>query len=109
MATEKLQEYIDSVDELQKARSEVGKIGKLIANVAGYLNTFPYKMNVSNVGVKFVVSGDVDFRMNGDSWPSAKQLAELLADYIEKRYKVHRLYASLTDAQRNTMKSPPDL
>jgi hypothetical protein len=109
MAAEKLQEYINSVDELQKAYSEVRKLGEIIANVGRYLNNFPYKMNVSNVPVKFVLSEDVEYRMNGDSWPSAKKLAEILSDYINKRHQVQRLYASLSDAQRNTVKPPSDI
>jgi len=65
MSVEKLQEYIDSVDELQKAYSKVREYGTTIGDVARYLNNFPYKMTVSNVQVSFVVSGEREYTQWG--------------------------------------------
>jgi hypothetical protein len=109
MAVEKLQEYIDSVDELQKAYSEVRKHGELIADVGRYLNNYPYKMIVSNVQVSFVATGEREFDLNAAKWPSAKQIAETLSDYIKKRDRVKNLYQSLSSAQREQVKPPPEL
>ncbi|MCJ7514928.1 MAG: hypothetical protein MUO89_03015 [Dehalococcoidia bacterium] len=109
MAVEKLQEYIDSVDELQKAYLEVRKQGELIADVGRYLNNFPYKMIVSNVQVSFVATGERAFDLNADKWPSAKQVAETLSDYIKKRDKARNLYQSLSTAQREQIKPHPEI
>ncbi len=109
MAAEKLQEYIDSVDELQKAYSKVQKYSELIEEVAYWLKKSPYKMTVSGVQVSFVVTGDREYSLSGNDWPSAKQLAEVLSDYVAKREKVMRLYSSLSDAQRSSVKPPPEI
>jgi hypothetical protein len=108
MEVEKLQEYIDSVDELQKAYSGVRKQGELIAYVGRYLNNFPYKMIVSNAQVSFV-AGEREFDLNADKWPSAKQLAETLSDYTKKRVRARNLYQSLSKAQREQIKPHPEI
>lgn len=109
MAVDKLQEYINSIDELKKAYSKVQKYGAIIGEVAKYINRFPYKMTVSNVQVSFVISEEREYTLNGDNWPSAKQLAEVLSDYIQKRNKTKTLYQSLSGAQRDSVKPPPDI
>lgn len=109
MSVEKLQEYINSVDELQKAYSEVRKYGAIIGDVGKYLNNYPYKMTISNVQISFPITADREYSLNGDDWPSAKQLAEALADYIRKRERVNELYYSLSDAQRDSVKPPPKI
>jgi hypothetical protein len=109
MSAEKLQEYIDSIDELQKAYSKVKEYGAIIGDVSRCLITSPYKMTVSNVKVSFPLTADREYSLNADNWPSAQQLAEVLSDYISKREKVKRLYSSLSEAQRNSVKPPPDI
>lgn len=109
MAVEKLQEYIDSVDELEKAYLKVRGYGEIIGDTARYLNNFPYKMTVSNVQVSFVVSEKREYTLDGNNWPSAKQLAEALSDYVSKRKRVKQLYSSLSEAQRSSMKPPRDI
>lgn len=109
MSVEKLQEYIDSLEELQKAHAKVKQHGALIANVGGYLSNFPYKMTVSNVGVSFPVGGSRELTLNGNDWLTAKQIAELLSDYISKRERARHLYQSLSDAQRGSVKPHPDI
>jgi len=109
MAVEKLQEYVDSVDELQKAYSKVREYGAIVGDVARCLNNFPFKMTVSNVQVSFVVTGEGEYHLDGNNWPSAKQLAEVLSDYISKRERAKNLYASLSSAQKQSVKPPPDI
>lgn len=109
MEAEKLQEYIEAVDELQKAYLKVREYGSTIGDVARYLNNYPYKMIVSNVQVNFVIPEEREYSLDGNTWPSAKQLAEVLSDYVAKRDKVKRLYSSLSDAQRSSVKPPPEI
>ncbi|MBA7595054.1 hypothetical protein ES703_02013 [subsurface metagenome] len=109
MATEKLQEYIDSVEQLQQAYAQVRRLKEAIDEPYRYLVTQPYKMTVSNVNVQFVVTGDREYTLNGDNWPTAKQIAEVLSDYISKRDKAKTLYQSLSGAQKGTVKPPPDI
>jgi ABC-type sugar transport system substrate-binding protein len=107
MAVEKLQEYIDSVDEFDKAYGKVRDYGTIIADVGRYLNNYPYKMVVTNVG--FPVTGEREYSLNQDSWPSAQQIGEALADYLKKRDNVKVLYNSLSPAQKESVKPPPNV
>ncbi len=109
MAVEKLQNYIDSVDELQKAHSAVKQYGTIIGEVSRYLNSYPHRMTISNAQVSFEVTSERDYVLDGDKWPSAKQLAVTLSDYIQKREKVKQLYDSLDEAQRGSVKAPPEI
>lgn len=109
MSVEKLQEYIDSVAELEKSYSSVIKYRDIVGIVSRYLITQPYKMTVSNVQVSFVATGEREYTLNGDEWPTAKKLAEVLADYIGRRNKTKMLYSSLSESQKQTVKPPPDI
>ncbi len=109
MAVEKLQEYIDSVDQLEKAYSKVKTISEPIGETYRYLSLYPYKMTVSNVNVPFTVTSDREYTLNGDNWPTAKQLGEALSDYIKKRERVKTLYQSLSGPQKGTVKPPPEI
>ena len=109
MGVEKLQAYIDAVTEAEKSRAKVSEYGKTVANVAGYLNNFPYKMTVANAETSFVITADREFTLNADEWPSAKQLAQVLSDYIQKRDTVKTLYGSLSDEQKSQIKRSPDM
>ena len=109
MAAEKLQEYIDSVEQLQQAHSRVQKLSKPIGEVFRYLSLYPYKMTVSNANVNFVVTAEREYALNSDEWPSAKQLAEVLSDYINKRVRMQHLYESLSGTQRQSVKPPPEI
>ncbi len=71
MAVEKLQEYVEAVDELQRSYSKVRGYGDIVGEVARHLNNAPYKMNVSNVKVGFAVTADREYTLNGNDWPSA--------------------------------------
>ncbi len=66
-------------------------------------------MTVSNVQVAFTATADREYTLTGDKWPSAKQLAEALSDYIKKRTQSRRLYNALTFAQRDPLKPHPDI
>ena len=107
--TEQLQAYIDSVDALQKAYFLVREYGDLIADVGRYLNNYPYKMIVTNAQVDFTMTGNREFTLNADKWPSAKKLAEVLSDYIKKRDRARILYQSLSPAQKGQMKPHPEI
>lgn len=109
MEVEKLQGYIDSVAELEQAYAKVREMGAIIDQVGKYLGNYPYKMTVSNVKVSFPVTGDREYTLNADQWPSAIQIAESIADYMNKRLNVQRLYLSLSDAQKKTVKAPPNI
>ncbi len=109
MGVEKLQEYIDSVAELEKSYSKVLKYKDIVGTVSRYLTTQPYKMTISNVQVGFVATEEREYTLNGDEWPTAKQLAETLSDYINKRNMTRQLFTSLSEAQRNSVKPPPDI
>ena len=109
MSVEKLQEYIDSLEELKKAYTKVREYGGTISDTGRYLNNFPYKMTVSNVQVGFQIVAEREYTLNGDDWPTAKQLAEALSDYISKRSKSKTLYQSLTEPQRGTIQPHPDI
>ena len=109
MAVEKLQEYIDSVADLESSYAKVIELREIVGTVSRYLITAPYKMTVSNVGVSFTVTSDREYTLNGDKWPSAKQIAEILSDYISKRGKTKMLYSSLSGTQRSSVKPPPEM
>lgn len=106
---EKLQEYLNSVGELEKARSKVRKYGEQLTEVARALNNHPHKVTVSNAQVMFPITEDREYVLNANDWPSAKQLAEVLSDYIQKRTKASKLYSSLTEAQKAQLKPHPDI
>ena len=109
MVLEKLQEYIDSKEELQKAYNKLRQYGTIIGDVHRYIVMFPYQMTVSNVDVGFPITAEREYTLNGNQWPKAKQIAEALADYLKKRIKSKRLYDSLSDAQRQTIQPHPDM
>jgi len=109
MATEKLQEYIDSVEQLQQAYSRVKTLSEPIGETYRYLSLYPYKVTVSNVKTSFAVTPDREYTLNANDWPTAQQLAEVLSDYISKRERTKTLYATLTVAQRETVKPPPEI
>ena len=109
MSVEKLQEYIDSVEQLQQAYAKVRKLKEAIDEPYRYLVTQPYKMTVSGVDVSFVVTGDREYTLNGKDWPTAKQLGEVLSYYIKKREQVAFLYQSLSQAQRDSVVPPPKI
>lgn len=106
---EKLQEYIDAKDALMKAYSVVREYGQIISDIDRYINRVPYKISVSNVGVNFPVTAEREFVLNGNNWPTAKQLAEALSDYLNKRIKAKHLYDSLSASQRGTIQPHPDI
>ncbi len=107
--TEKLQKYIDATNELRESYNKVRDYGILIADVARYLNNFPYKMIVSGVNVGFPIIPEREYGLGGNDWPTAKQLAEILADYLHKRVRAKKLYDSLSNAQRQTIQPHPDI
>ena len=108
MSVEKLQEYLESVNQLQIAYDKVREYGELIANTGRYMNNQPYKMTVSNceVGFPFIAH---EFSLDAKNWPSAKQIAEALSDYITKRIDSRRLYDSIPLSHRNTLKEHPNI
>ena len=109
MSAEKLQEYIDSVEQLKQAYAQVRRLKEAIDEPYRYLVTQPYKMAVSKVDVSFATTSDREYTLDGDSWPTAKQLGEVLSDYIKKRERVAFLYQSLSQAQRDSVKPPPKI
>ena len=109
MAVEKLQGYIDAVEELKRAYAKVREYGATIMDVARYINNWPYKMFISGVKTNFVITGDREYSLRAQDWPSAEQLAEVLSDYIKKRDKAQTLYYGLSDAQRDAMPPHPDI
>ncbi|MFC2067934.1 hypothetical protein ACFLTP_02850 [Chloroflexota bacterium] len=109
MVLEKLKEYINAKDELQKAYGIVCDYGMLIGEVSKYLNQFPFKITISNVGIPFPRVGRREYTLSGNDWPTAKQLAEVLADYLNKRTRAKHLYDGLLDAQRQTLQPHPDI
>ncbi len=108
MAADKLQEYIDSVEQQKQAYEQVQKLKSAIDETYRYLVTEPYKMTVSKVNVQFVVTSDREYTLNGDTWPTAKQIAETLSDYISKRDRAKTLYQSLSGSQQSMVKPPPE-
>ena len=109
MTLEKLQGYIDSKEELQKAYFKLREYGTIIGDVQRYINNCPYKMTVSNVDVGFTMTAEREYVLDGNKWPAAKQIAEALADYLAKRIKSKRLYDFLSAAQRQTIQPHPNI
>jgi len=106
---EELQEYIGAKEILEKAYALVRKYGQIISDIDRYINRVPYEISVSNAGVSFPTIAESEFILNGNDWPTAKQLAEVLSDYINKRVKAKHLYDSLSAAQRGTIQPHPDI
>lgn len=106
---EKLQEYIEAKGALEKAYTLVRNYGQIIGDVERYINCYPYKMTMSNTGVSFIVAEEREYTLNGDEWPTAKQLATALSDYLNKRIKARHLYDSLSDSQKSTIQPHPNI
>jgi len=111
MATEHpIHKYSTAVDELNRARAKVEQMQEFIATVSKCLLK-PYEFMVSNVGVGFpaevsLVQGTPC--LNANEWPSAKQIAEAIANLHQKYQQVETTYRALPPSDKNLVSSPPD-
>jgi hypothetical protein len=109
MVDDPIRKYSQAMEELGRATERVQGMQHLIKQIASALDR-PYELMVSNVGVGFppeVAMARVP-TLNADNWPTAKQIAEALANLHEKRSQVDLTWASLSQADKNLVNPPPD-
>lgn len=111
MSEDPVRKYLDAKDKLDIALSKVNELKSIVSYVAKALNESPYSFIVSNVDVGFpaeVAMGGAALTLNADKWPSAKQIAEALAQVHECHNNAINLYASLSDSdKKNVAQLPP--
>jgi diacylglycerol kinase family enzyme len=106
MAEDPIRKYSESNDELEKARTKVQKVQAIIVEVGQALN-YPYQFVISNVGVGFpaeVTHSSMAKSLNANEWPTAKQIAEVIADLHQRRQHLESAWHSLSDADKNIVK-----
>jgi hypothetical protein len=110
MTDDQERKYSDARREEEQALQKVLAIGSFISDVAHAINTKPYEMRVSGVNVELppqVALPAGQPSLNAKDWPSAKQIAEALANLHTKRHEVSDLRRSLLPADQNIMTPPP--
>jgi hypothetical protein len=104
-----IRKYSTAIDNLSQARTEVEQIRGFIAAISAFLLK-PYEFMVSNVSVGFppevsLVGGIPT--LNADKWPSAKQIAEAVANLHQKYQQAENAYHALSPADRNIVAALP--
>lgn len=104
MAEDLIRQYSRVTEELNKATVKVHKLSSLISKIGSLLTRNPYKFVVSNVKANFpaevTMVEDIP-RLNADEWPTAEQIAEVLADLHQKRKAVRDVWHSLSGADQD--------
>ena len=101
-----IRKYSDANDELDKATTKVRILQNIIGDTGRSLNK-PYEFIVSNVDVGFppeVTMSRGIHSLNADNWPTAKQIAEALADLHNKRKFAENIWHSLSDGDKKLVK-----
>ena len=105
-----IQDYQKSLDRLQIAERQVGKIVKTIQSLADKLNKWK-QLSVSNVGVAFpaeITYGRSQVSVNGNDWPSAKYLAEILSNWHQAWHDSRNAYRRIPEYERTIVQPPPE-
>ena len=112
MPEDPIRKYSDANKEFTEAFARVQQLGAIISDVGRYLNSRPYRMMVSNTtGVGFpaeVARGGAEYTLNADNWPTARAIAEALADLHDKAKQAENAHTALSSTDKSLV-SPPDV
>ncbi len=103
-----LSRYSKANDELYKSIKDMQKVSSLISEVGRELTNNPYKFCVSNcnVGLPMEVTFTHCPTLDANEWPTAKKIAESIADLWSKKKAVENAWYTLSDADRKLVKKP---
>ena len=104
-----IREYSNAINEYDKTYSVIREYGTITADLGRFLNNKPYDIGVSNSGAGLpaeMAMVEKQFTLNANDWPTAKQIAEALANLYEKRKLVNNLWSSLSPTDKNLVNPP---
>lgn len=104
-----IRNYSNATGELDKAIANINKLRDIAADVGHELSRKPYEFVVSNVDVGLpmeVTFNKNAFTLNANEWPTAKTIAETIANLHAKKAVVERAWHSLNEADRKLVKKP---
>ena len=110
MSEDPIRQYSEATKEFNEAYSKIREYGMLLADVAWCLNNKPYDLGISNAAIKLpyeITKTNKRTTLDVESWVSADQIAEALANLYDKREKVKMAWNSLSSTDRGLV-SPPD-
>lgn len=106
MAEDPIRQYSEATRELDGSIAKVRELSSYIAGVGSLLAENPYRLMVSNVkDVKVGFPPEVAMvsgipSLDGNRWPTAGQIAEVLSDLHQKRKAARNAWHSLSKADR---------
>jgi hypothetical protein len=109
MAEKPLAEYQEALRVHERAEREAERIVGIIMDIATRLRNWK-QVHVSNVGVNFPVevTATRSPEINGNAWPTARQLAEALSQYHSTLHEVGNAYRRIPENQRGVVQPPPE-
>ncbi len=105
-----IDDYRKSLDHVQNAERQVGKPIESIQPIGDRLNSWK-QYSVSNVGVLFPSEVTYDRSrgsLNGNDWPSAKQMAETLSNWHTAWHAARNAYRRIPEDQRKVVQPLPE-
>ena len=110
MSDDPIRVYSKSIEELEKSITKVQKMQSLISEVANSLLKSPYNLMVSNVNIGFPMEVSLNNNvpnLNGNEWPTSKQIAETLAELHDKRGKARNAWHALSESDKKITNQHP--
>jgi len=96
--------YEEAFGREEAARQRLNDSISLIQHVATLLMN-PENLYVANVG--FVLPPGLHYEVDGRTWPTGTELAEVLSDWDSARQTARRAWAALPDAEKRRLRRPP--
>ena len=103
-----VRKYLDAVRQLDAVSDELNDVVNVIAAVADALKTKPARFMFSDIAPELpadVVLGHAT-RVEGDKWPAAEKIQEILLNWHTARKQVLAAWAAVHKADQAHLRSP---
>lgn len=106
MADDPIRKYLDARNEFDQATRNAGRLTDIIVEAGRHLQRWQ-EVTVSNVGVGFPAELIGGPSIDAHQWPTAEELAEVLASWHDARHTTRNAWRAVPDSDHQGLQSPP--
>lgn len=105
MSNDPVSDYLEAYREMAEARRKAMVLIDVINDASRKFQKEWRQVSVTDVGIKF--GWGQDAHINGRSWPTSLEMAEVLAAYRGAVLTASQAYVKIPESQRRLVNAPP--